>query len=466
MNCSNYHIKRLIVFAIPIIFSRLFAQNPDFSIIINVRGGGNDYDLTVGFSPEATDGYDYGLDQYAPPQPPSPAFDAALLWENDRYYTQIVNGDSLDLIEHVWDIQLQFPEDNLITLSWDKECMALLGTFFLQDGSVEFIGINVDMVETDSLLLDNPTFNLLKLKITPKIPVNPPEEFISTSNPLAGVFLGTVTINGLPAEKCDWIAAFDEDGNCAGAAEILMNLETAYINLQIYGNDPTTPEDDGMDAGEDFFLKLWDSSNDLIIDYPEPFSAWYNNNGGPMTGYDDPYFVFNFFANNYYTVLVTANPEDGGTVTGSAAYEENSIVTVVATVNDGYTFVNWTEYGLEVAIEAIFFFTITGNRNLVANFEEIVSTVPVGIVLPVNYPNPVITSSTEIMFELEEPSHVEITVVDLFGNEVRRLTYFAENGSFIWNTLNEAGFPVSSGLYLYQIKSDSEIQNGKMIILR
>ena len=138
----------------------------------------------------------------------------------------------------------------------------------------------------------------------------------------------------------------------------------------------------------------------------------------------------------------------------------------MATVNDGYTFVNWTEYGLEVAIEAIFFFTITGNRNLVANFEEIVSTVPVGIVLPVNYPNPVITSSTEIMFELEEPSHVEITVVDLFGNEVRRLTYFAENGSFIWNTLNEAGFPVSSGLYLYQIKADSEIQNGKMIILR
>jgi len=52
----------------------------NFSASLNVVGGLGEYDLTVGFSPGATDGYDQGIDAYAPPAPPPPAFDAALGW--------------------------------------------------------------------------------------------------------------------------------------------------------------------------------------------------------------------------------------------------------------------------------------------------------------------------------------------------------------------------------------------------
>jgi len=41
---------------------------------------------------------------YAPPAPPPPAFDAALGWGGDRYYTQILNGSVDDLVEHEYDI--------------------------------------------------------------------------------------------------------------------------------------------------------------------------------------------------------------------------------------------------------------------------------------------------------------------------------------------------------------------------
>ena len=106
-------------------------------------------------------------DSYAPPAPPPPAFDAALYWDNDRYYTQILYGPLSDVgEEHVYDIVLAFPQDNLITITWDNTGWSDLGTFVLQDafGGVMF---NVDMTIENSLELTDPAFNKLKLKVTP-----------------------------------------------------------------------------------------------------------------------------------------------------------------------------------------------------------------------------------------------------------------------------------------------------------
>ncbi|MDP6144043.1 MAG: hypothetical protein QGF49_07885, partial [Candidatus Marinimicrobia bacterium] len=149
-------------------------DGPDFSVTINASAGGPaEYDLTVGFSPDATDGYDQGIDAYAPPAPPPPAFDAALSWGGERYYTQIVNGSSDDLVEHLWDIQLSYPSDNLITLTWDNTGWAGLGSFHLTDAFDGELGIDIDMTTVNSLTLDNPAFNLLKLKVTPGAPPPP-----------------------------------------------------------------------------------------------------------------------------------------------------------------------------------------------------------------------------------------------------------------------------------------------------
>ncbi len=139
---------------------------PNFHVSLNAAGGGQDQTLMLGFSPVLTDDYDAEFDSYAPPAPPPPAFDAALGWEGDRYYTQIVEGSSNDIVEHVWDIQLQYPTNNLITLTWDNSGLSDLGTFLLQDafdGSM----INVDMTVNESLTLTNPAFNILKIRVTP-----------------------------------------------------------------------------------------------------------------------------------------------------------------------------------------------------------------------------------------------------------------------------------------------------------
>ena len=71
-----------------------------------------------------------------------------------------------------------------------------------------------------------------------------------------------------------------------------------------------------------------------------------------------------------HTITVTANPAEGGTVTGGGTYLGGTTCTLTATANTGYTFINWTENGEEVSTENPYSFTVTGDRALVANFVE------------------------------------------------------------------------------------------------
>ena len=70
-------------------------------------------------------------------------------------------------------------------------------------------------------------------------------------------------------------------------------------------------------------------------------------------------------------ILATANPTQGGTVTGEDEYEYGTQVTVTATANSGYIFNNWTANGVEVSTDASFTFTATQDSDLIANFTAI-----------------------------------------------------------------------------------------------
>lgn len=72
--------------------------------------------------------------------------------------------------------------------------------------------------------------------------------------------------------------------------------------------------------------------------------------------------------NETYTVTTTSNPTNGGTTSGDGEYLDGQSVTVTATANDGYGFVNWTENNIVVSSNSSYTFNINANRNLVANF--------------------------------------------------------------------------------------------------
>ena len=69
-----------------------------------------------------------------------------------------------------------------------------------------------------------------------------------------------------------------------------------------------------------------------------------------------------------YVISATANPTEGGTISGTGIYEENTEVVLTATANTGYSFVNWTEGEEIVSTNAEYSFNVTADRTLVANF--------------------------------------------------------------------------------------------------
>ena len=71
-----------------------------------------------------------------------------------------------------------------------------------------------------------------------------------------------------------------------------------------------------------------------------------------------------------HTISVSADPVEGGTVTGGGTYQDGDSVTVMATANEGYTFKNWTEAGSEVSTSTTYTFTAAADRALVAVFEK------------------------------------------------------------------------------------------------
>ncbi|MFN7561656.1 MAG: InlB B-repeat-containing protein [Prosthecobacter sp.] len=84
--------------------------------------------------------------------------------------------------------------------------------------------------------------------------------------------------------------------------------------------------------------------------------------------------VANFTLGTSYTITTASAPVAGGSTTGGASYASGTSVTVTATPNAGYNFVNWTESGTQVSANASYTFNATANRTLVANFAVIGGT--------------------------------------------------------------------------------------------
>ena len=133
----------------------------------------------------------------------------------------------------------------------------------------------------------------------------PPGNFNFTPTAGSGLMLGEVTLNSVALLPEDWLAAFDSDGNCAGAVQALLNNGVAYIQLVIYADDATTFDiDEGMNDSESFTFQVYDSSEDAYYEYYDlvgetELEGWVNSNGAPIPTYSDPEVQFDFHSTPY-----------------------------------------------------------------------------------------------------------------------------------------------------------------------
>jgi len=94
--------------------------------------------------------------------------------------------------------------------------------------------------------------------------------------------------------------------------------------------------------------------------------------------------------------------------------------------------------------------------------------VPRTFALHQNYPNP-FNAATVIKYDLPRASDVRIDVYNVLGQRVVTLVDGQQNAGFheiVWNSTNEDGGTVASGVYFYRIQAEDFTQSKKMVLLK
>jgi hypothetical protein len=85
-----------------------------------------------------------------------------------------------------------------------------------------------------------------------------------------------------------------------------------------------------------------------------------------------------------------------------------------------------------------------------------------------NYPNP-FNPTTTIFYELPKTSDVKLVIYNLLGQRVRTLLndrLEAGRHEIIWDAMNDQGYSVSSGVYIYRFEAGDYTRTLKMILMR
>jgi len=115
-------------------------------------------------------------------------------------------------------------------------------------------------------------------------------------------------------------------------------------------------------ANEGFEFVNWTNIAGNIISYENPLE---------ITVVSDTTLVANFAEVAVeYTVTLLASPTAGGNVSGGGTFEKNEPATILATANECYEFINWTNSnGDEISTANPYEFPVVSNLTLTANFD-------------------------------------------------------------------------------------------------
>ena len=96
-------------------------------------------------------------------------------------------------------------------------------------------------------------------------------------------------------------------------------------------------------------------------------------------------------------------------------------------------------------------------------------TIPAQFALHQNYPNP-FNPSTQISFDVPNGmEHVSLTIYNILGKKVNTLVNDVVNPgrySLDWDAVDFEGNSVASGIYFYELRSQSFIARKKMLLIR
>ncbi|GEM_PF-5614863 len=164
---------------------------------------------------------------------------------------------------------------------------------------------------------------------------------------------------------------------------------------------------------------------------------------------------------NYYifTLTLSAEPEIGGSISGEGEYNEGEIVTINATPNSGYKFVNWTgdvEYIDDPELKETTLTMPDADVSLTANFIETTSISDKKVSPKINiFPNP---ANQKFTIESDELIK-QVKLFDVNGQMVKNIRADAMKTEI--QVIN-----IRPGTYFMQIQTANEILNRRVQVVR
>lgn len=147
-----------------------------------------------------------------------------------------------------------------------------------------------------------------------------------------------------------------------------------------------------------------------------------------------------------FTELVPAPDDYQFMVLDHATHTMNSV-----RHNSGYVFLS----GSKTTVRE---FTLYAGKDAYFENQSLNSVVPEKIELSQNYPNP-FNSATEIRYALPERSRVTIRILNILGKEIKNLVNneWKDAGYYavIWDGTDNLNIPAASGIYFYQLITDT-----------
>ena len=194
-------------------------------------------------------------------------------------------------------------------------------------------------------------------------------------------YLKTTTKSNF-SSKTDWITVSSSDKVFSGSVTMAANAWTTITfstpfeydgssNLVLVTDDNTG----SYTSSPHMSCRVFTASNQAIYTYDD--NTNFNPSSPSASSYNALLSVKNQLivtkepiSTEPVSITVSANPTNGGSVTGAGTYDIGSSVTLTATANTGYTFTNWTKNGVEVSTSATYSFnaSATNSGAYVANF--------------------------------------------------------------------------------------------------
>jgi glycosidase/PKD repeat protein len=213
------------------------------------------------------------------------------------------------------------------------------------------------------------------------------------------------TLGGTPSGTLDSIALFNDNAGPGASHNVFFNsLSVAnFTPITHTINTSSSPSGGGstsgggvVNCGSNMTVCAVSNACYQFVNWTENSSVVSSSPCYDFTVSGDRNLVANFSQINY-TITTSSSPSEGGTTGGDGSKVCGSSVTVSATPNPGYNFVNWTEDDSPVSSAGSYTFTASGNRNLVGNF-VIIQAAPVADFTadPTNGASPLPVTFTDI----------------------------------------------------------------------